>query len=62
MDQRTRKLGHVLQDTDIAAALVEAGFDTPAKIKAATDSALRKVRGIGAAKLVAIRTRCPKTK
>ena len=62
MDPRTRKLGHVLQDNDAAAALVEIGIDTPAKVKKATDTALRKARGVGQAKLDKIRKRCPKIK
>ena len=62
MDPRTQKLGHVLQDNDAAAALVEIGIDTPRKVKAATDTALRKARGVGQAKLDKIRQRCPKVK
>ena len=62
MDQRVQKLGRILRDNSTAQALVESGFDTPRKIKKATDSALRKVRGVGAATLASIRTRCPKIK
>jgi len=60
MDQRTQKLGHVLRDKEAAAALVEIGIDTPAKVKRAKDTDLRKARGVGPAKLAEIRKRCPK--
>ena len=35
MSGRTRKLAHLLRDKDLAAKLVQAGLDTPRKIKAA---------------------------
>lgn len=35
--------------------LVVAGFDSPRKIKAASDSELKAVRGIGAASVAALR-------
>lgn len=42
MDGRIMKLSHWLA-TNLAGVLVEAGFDTPRKIKAATDEALLAV-------------------
>ena len=35
--------------------LVSAGFDSPRKIKAASDAELKAVRGIGAASVVSLR-------
>jgi hypothetical protein len=62
MDIRVRKLRTFLDghgsEPDII-ALVEAGYDTPRKIKAATDEQLLAVPGIGAGKLAALRQRCP---
>ena len=53
------KLRGVVSDDDVG-ELVKAGFDTPRKIKAATDDDLKKVRGIGQAKLDKIRGRMPR--
>ena len=62
MDVRVRKLkifldGHGAETVIIA--LVEAGYDTPRRIKAATDEQLLAVPGIGPAKLAALREKCP---
>ena len=51
----TRKLAQKLKDKELAAALVEAGFDNPAKIRAASDKDLEKVKGVGKAKVGKIR-------
>jgi len=44
MDPRTRKLQQLGVDKEAAAALVEAGLDTPRKIKAAKVADLRKAK------------------
>jgi DNA integrity scanning protein DisA with diadenylate cyclase activity len=51
----TGKLARKLGDPRLAAALVEAGFDNPAKIRKATDKELRAIDGVGPATLKAIR-------
>jgi hypothetical protein len=53
------KLTVQLGDRDLAALLVEAGLDTPRKIKAATDKQLIAIPGIGPAKKAKIRARFP---
>ena len=62
MDIRVRKLRAFLDghgsESDII-ALVDAGFDTPRRIKSASDEQLLAVPGIGQGKLAAIRERCP---
>jgi hypothetical protein len=45
MDAKTQKLAVKLRDPDLAAALVAAGLDTPAKIRAASDEELARVKG-----------------
>ena len=46
MDARVTKLKHKLNcDTELATALVEAGLDTPRKIKAAKESDIEKKLG-----------------
>jgi len=49
-------------DVKIAEALVEAGFDTPRKIKAANNGDLMAIPGIGQATVNALRVRMPKVK
>ena len=62
MDIRVRKLRMFLDghgsESDIT-ALVEAGFDTPRRIKAASDEQLLAIPGIGQGKLAALREKCP---
>lgn len=58
LDVRTQRLSRKL-DQDVAEKLVAAGFDTPRKIKAATDRALRAIDGIGQAAVTAIREQFP---
>jgi len=43
LDEVKTKLGLVLGDAALASVLVEAGYDTPLKIKAAEDDDLRAV-------------------
>lgn len=45
MDARVMKLAHKLGDSQLAAELVEAGLDTPKKIKKLSKSVLKKVIG-----------------
>ena len=56
------KLGHKLQDEELAALLMAAGFDTPRKIRDAKDSDLKAVKGVGQASLNKIREKLPKDK
>jgi DNA integrity scanning protein DisA with diadenylate cyclase activity len=61
MDARVFKLKHFV-DADVAEMLVEAGLDTPRKIKAANDKDIEAIKGIGKAKKDKIRQRIPKHK
>ena len=54
------KLAVKLQDAELAAALTEAGFDNPRKIRNALDKDLRAVPGLGTAAVGKIRARFPK--
>jgi len=54
------KLAVKLQDAELAAALTEAGFDNPRKIRDAKDKDLRAVPGLGTAAIRKIRERFPK--
>ena len=49
------KLAKKLKDKDLAKALVEAGLDNPAKIRAASDGDLGAIKGIGKVKVSKIR-------
>ena len=60
MDARARKLAIKLRDRELAQKLVDAGFDTPAKIKRASDKDIRAIPGVGDKTLKGIRERCPK--
>ena len=63
MDARAVKLQAKLRgavSAEDVQALVDAGYDTPRKIKAATDNELKQVKGIGQGKLDRIRTRMPR--
>ena len=62
MDARVQKLQRLGLEQADAAALVQAGFDTPAKIKAATDKKLEAVPGVGKAKRAKLRERFPHRK
>jgi len=62
MDRRVAKMMKKVGDVTIAEALVEAGFSTPKKIKAANNGDLMKVKGVGQATLNALRVRMPKVK
>lgn len=56
---RESKLARLLRDEELARALVAAGLDTPAKIKAASDQRLLAVKGVGPATKQKIRERFP---
>ena len=43
MDNRVQKLGRLLRDADLAQELVQAGLDTPRKIKAIARKDLEKL-------------------
>ena len=60
MDARIQKLTAKLGDAAVAAALVGAGFDNPAKIRKATDKDLEAVKGVGKATRAAIRAKIPR--
>jgi len=45
MNTKTTKLARKLGDRELAGALVKAGFDNPAKLRAASDKALRDAVG-----------------
>ena len=47
MDARVQKLAIKLGDSELAETLVEAGFDSPAKVRKAKDADLKKIKGIG---------------
>ena len=49
------KLAKKLKDLDLAQVLVEAGLDSPAKIRAASDKDLQAVEGVGKVKVSKIR-------
>ena len=53
MNTKAGKLAHKLGDKELAGALVEAGLDNPAKLRAASDKAIRDV--VGVAKLDKVR-------
>ena len=53
------KLAVKLQDAELAAALTEAGFDNPRKIRNAKDKDLRAVPGLGTAAVGKIRAKFP---
>ena len=46
---KAHKLAVKLKDKDLAQALVAAGYDNPAKIRAASDADLERVKGVGKA-------------
>ena len=56
MDIRAKKMTKFV-DAKLVPALLAAGFDTPRKIKAASDSQLRAIPGIGTATVKTIRER-----
>ena len=56
------KLGHKLQDEELAELLIAAGFDTPRKIRDAKDADLKAIKGVGPGRLTKIRARLPKDK
>ena len=62
MDARVEKLAHLGVDKVDAERLVNAGLDTPRKIKAATDKELEALPGIGKAKRAELRERFPHRK
>ena len=55
------KLGKKVGEAD-ALLLVNAGYNTPAKIKRAKDSDLRKIEGLGVAAVKRIREKLPRNK
>ncbi len=50
-----RLIRHFKIDKDVAEALVEAGYNTPAKIRKASDKKLKAVRGIGQVTIQSVR-------
>jgi len=62
MDAQKLKLAKKLGDSELASALVAAGFDNPAKIRQASDKELEAVKGVGKAKREQIRKKLPKRK
>ena len=60
MHSKTTKLAHKLGMKKLAGALVEAGLDTPAKIKGATDAQIKAIPGVGPATVKKIRQAFPK--
>ena len=63
MDKRVQKLAVKFGgDLDLAEMLVQAGLDTPAKIKKATDKTITAIPDIGEATLKQIRAKVPKRK
>ena len=60
MNPKIQKLALKLGDPELAALLVAAGFDNPAKIRKAADKDLEAVKGIGKAAREKIRERLPK--
>lgn len=45
MDARTQKLAHLLDDAELAQELVDAGLDTPRKVKSFDKGKLEKALG-----------------
>ena len=62
MDARAFKLTRLGLEEPVAMALVEAGLDSPAKIRAAKNKDLEAVKGIGEATRDKIRARFPERK
>jgi len=60
MDARGLKLAMKLGDPELAEKLVRAGFDNPAKLRAASDKQLKAVPGVGQASLDKIRKKFKK--
>ena len=56
----TQKLAVKLGDPELAALLVAAGFDNPAKIRAAEDEDLQAVKGIGKGSVAKLRKKLPR--
>ena len=54
------KLAVKLQDAELAAALTEAGFDNPRKIRDASDKDLKAIPGLGDVAVRKIRAKLPK--
>jgi len=57
---KVQKLAIKLRDGTLALRLVQAGLDSPAKIRRATNAELRKVDGVGPVAVKAIRRRLPR--
>ena len=60
MNAKEAKLAIRLGDAKLAAMLVAAGLDNPAKVRAASDQELRAIDGVGPATVKEIRTKLPK--
>jgi hypothetical protein len=60
MKPETAKLAHELDDETLAGKLVGAGFDTPGRIKRATNKALRESAGLSHAEVKRVRAAFPK--
>ena len=60
MDARVQKLAVKLRDRGLAAVLVDAGYDTPAKVRKATNKQLEAITGVGKTTLERIRARVPR--
>ena len=62
MNARVQKLQRLGLEQADAEALVKAGLDTPARLKAATDKQIEAVPGVGKAKRAELRERFPHRK
>ena len=60
MDARVMKLAHKLNDKELAEKLVEAGLDTPRKLKAAKDKDIKAAPGVGQSGVDKVRAVFPK--
>jgi len=55
-----QKLAMRIGDPELAALLVKAGFDCPAKVRAASDKDLEAVKGIGKGSVRNLRKKLPR--
>ena len=56
---QTTKVGILLGDAELGAALAAAGYLTPAQIRDEEDSALEDIVGVGSSGLAAVRAKWP---
>lgn len=60
IDGRILKLSIKLNDPALAMKLVKAGYDTPTKIRKATNAELEAINGIGKTTVTSLRKVCPR--